>query len=242
MPILNSVSSHETGDERLAHEPSMEEILASIRRIISDDQSLATHREHGPETRTAVISPLQPAAAIASQSPHDEAVIDSADGFHEPDDHAAVHHSEPERRYMEQPFQMPAQVAPFERKPADFADMRLRKALGEDDAPAVRQPAEPVQLQPHVSPSKPPVPLPAPQDEDRPVSEDRLVSPATDAAVSSSFSALFASRLLPSQEMVAEMTRELLRPMLKAWLDDNLPVMVERLVRAEIERVARGGR
>ena len=31
-------------------------------------------------------------------------------------------------------------------------------------------------------------------------------------------------------------------PMLKAWLDDNLPGLVERLVRAEIERVARGGR
>jgi cell pole-organizing protein PopZ len=30
--------------------------------------------------------------------------------------------------------------------------------------------------------------------------------------------------------------------MLRAWLDDNLPPMVERLVKAEIERVARGGR
>jgi cell pole-organizing protein PopZ len=30
--------------------------------------------------------------------------------------------------------------------------------------------------------------------------------------------------------------------MLKTWLDDNLPVIVERLVRVEIERVARGGR
>ena len=33
---------------------------------------------------------------------------------------------------------------------------------------------------------------------------------------------------------------EMLRPMLREWLDDNLPGMVERLVRAEIERVARG--
>ena len=35
---------------------------------------------------------------------------------------------------------------------------------------------------------------------------------------------------------------EMLRPMLKAWLDENLPPIVEHLVRAEIERVARGGR
>ena len=38
------------------------------------------------------------------------------------------------------------------------------------------------------------------------------------------------------------MMREMLRPMLKSWLDDNLPSLVERLVRAEIQRVARGAR
>lgn len=69
-----------------------------------------------------------------------------------------------------------------------------------------------------------------------------LVSPHTDAAVSSAFSALIASQHLPSDETLKDMAREMLRPMLKAWLDDNLPVLVERLVRAEIERVARGGR
>jgi cell pole-organizing protein PopZ len=34
----------------------------------------------------------------------------------------------------------------------------------------------------------------------------------------------------------------MLRPMLSDWLDDNLPKLVERLVREEIERVARGPR
>jgi uncharacterized protein len=38
------------------------------------------------------------------------------------------------------------------------------------------------------------------------------------------------------------MTRDLLRGMLKQWLDDNLPALVESLVREEIERVARRGR
>jgi len=37
-----------------------------------------------------------------------------------------------------------------------------------------------------------------------------------------------------------DLVKEMLRPMLKTWLDDNLPGMVERIVRAEIERVARG--
>jgi cell pole-organizing protein PopZ len=37
-----------------------------------------------------------------------------------------------------------------------------------------------------------------------------------------------------------EMAEEMMRPMLQDWLDNNLPVLVERLVREEIERVARG--
>jgi cell pole-organizing protein PopZ len=41
---------------------------------------------------------------------------------------------------------------------------------------------------------------------------------------------------------VEESVREILRPMLKTWLDDNLPGIVERLVRLEIERMARGRR
>ena len=39
-----------------------------------------------------------------------------------------------------------------------------------------------------------------------------------------------------------DLVKEMLRPMLKDWLDDNLPTLVERLVREEIERVARGPR
>jgi cell pole-organizing protein PopZ len=39
-----------------------------------------------------------------------------------------------------------------------------------------------------------------------------------------------------------EMVEEILRPMLKTWLESNLPQMVERMVREEIERVSRGRR
>ncbi|HEY5226874.1 MAG TPA: DUF2497 domain-containing protein [Methylovirgula sp.] len=68
-----------------------------------------------------------------------------------------------------------------------------------------------------------------------------LVSAKTDATVSSAFEALLASRFLQSSDGFNDIIRDMARPMLKAWLDDNLPIMVERLVRAEIERVARGG-
>ena len=84
----------------------------------------------------------------------------------------------------------------------------------------------------------------APPQESSPASaeEEPLVSPATDAALESAFNALSASIALQSSGRIEAMTREILRPMLKTWLDDNLPGLVERLVRAEIQRVARAGR
>ncbi len=70
--------------------------------------------------------------------------------------------------------------------------------------------------------------------------EPALLSPASGAKIGASFEALAESLLMRDPLMLERMTREMLRPMLKAWLDDNLPIVVERLVRAEIERVARG--
>ncbi len=69
-----------------------------------------------------------------------------------------------------------------------------------------------------------------------------LLSPQADEAVTAAFEALSASLALQGAELAENMTREILRPMLKTWLDENLPSLVERLVRAEIQRVARGGR
>jgi cell pole-organizing protein PopZ len=67
-----------------------------------------------------------------------------------------------------------------------------------------------------------------------------FVSNATGSSVGAAFTALIASRFVQHSDVVIGLTREMLRPMLKTWLDDNLPGIVERLVAAEIERVARG--
>jgi cell pole-organizing protein PopZ len=67
-----------------------------------------------------------------------------------------------------------------------------------------------------------------------------LLSNATDSSVGAAFNALLASRFVQHSDVVKGLIREMLRPMLKTWLDDNLPDIVERLVSAEIERVARG--
>ena len=56
----------------------------------------------------------------------------------------------------------------------------------------------------------------------------------------SAFNTLAQTVLVQNARTLEDLVREMLRPMLKAWLDENLPGTVERLVRAEIERVSRG--
>ena len=56
--------------------------------------------------------------------------------------------------------------------------------------------------------------------------------------VHSAWDALAQSVLIENVRTLQDLVQEMLRPMLKSWLDDNLPTVVERLVRAEIERVA----
>jgi cell pole-organizing protein PopZ len=75
-----------------------------------------------------------------------------------------------------------------------------------------------------------------------PVEDEALLSPETGEAVAGSFRALAESLAAQSAKAAEDMAREMLRPMLKAWLDENMPTMVERLVKAEIQRLARGGR
>lgn len=71
-----------------------------------------------------------------------------------------------------------------------------------------------------------------------------ILSGSSAQSVQSAFSRLADSVLsrATGDRSIEDMTRELLRGMLKQWLDDNLPAMVERMVREEIERVARTGR
>jgi cell pole-organizing protein PopZ len=77
-------------------------------------------------------------------------------------------------------------------------------------------------------------------DGEREEAQGGLMSSATSAAVDSAFNALAQTVLVQNARTLEDLVREMLRPMLKVWLDDNLPGLVERLVRAEIERVSRG--
>lgn len=67
-----------------------------------------------------------------------------------------------------------------------------------------------------------------------------IISQSTAAAVDSAFNSLANTVLGQNARTLEDLVKEMLRPMLKGWLDDNLPGLVERIVRAEIERVSRG--
>ena len=149
-----------------AHEPSMEEILASIRNIIADE-------------RGAAPKPLPAPQIVYAQ------------------DEAAPRGEAPERLGVGGP-------AVVWRRPREV------EAAPASDAP------EP--------------------------SDTPLLSPEASEAAALSFGALSADLKVRSTELADELVRETLRPMLKQWLDENLPAIVERLVRAEIQRVARGSR
>jgi cell pole-organizing protein PopZ len=80
----------------------------------------------------------------------------------------------------------------------------------------------------------------APPPQAAPALDRGLISNSTMAAVDSAFNSLANTVLGQNARTLEDLVKEMLRPMLKSWLDDNLPGLVERIVRAEIERVSRG--
>jgi uncharacterized protein len=167
-----------------AHEPSMEEILASIRNIIADEREPAQNAAPKP-------APQRPAASAAGPQ-----IVYSKDA------------AAPQRVASE-----PSQRA----ESAQASDGAHPKVVWRQPQPADSESA-----------------AAAPRD------EERLLSPEANEAVIASFGALSVNLAMRSAELADGLVREMLRPMLKLWLDENLPAIVERLVRAEIQRVARG--
>jgi hypothetical protein len=201
-----------------AQEPSMEEILASIRRIIADDDA------------TKSPSPAE-AAKPAPASPKPVA---------------------PSPRVP--PGPPPRAVEP-EPTPAPFVEASPEPESGVDE-----QSADILELTESMAAPPPAASVLAPQfrtidgasdvsfdeDAERPApqppgaQESQLISRSTRAAVDSAFNSLAQTVLVQNARTLEDLVREMLRPMLKSWLDENLPGLVERLVRAEIERVSRG--
>jgi cell pole-organizing protein PopZ len=197
-----------------SQEPSMEEILASIRRIIADDDA-GKSAQPAPEPAKAAARPA--ASALRAQP---EARLPE------------LHAEEPAARAETSGAGLPDQSSDI----LDLTESMAAPAFGQPDPPPKPAPVSPPEFRKIEGQSDVGF-------DDAPVEhgdDQQLLSSATSAAVDSAFNALAQTVLVKNARTLEDLVREMLRPMLKSWLDDNLPSMVERLVRAEIERVARG--
>ena len=260
-------------------EPSMEEILASIRRIIEDSD---TGRKQPAADSGDLRQDLQPAAPTADVDAF-RSGSNAQSAPREPvslaEIQAQLAASDPSVAGAEMRPE-PVTTAPA---PATLAEVGARVAA-EPDAPGVAgtsasvpQSADTIvadwrreiaavggssvkakvanrapEVAPEVEIDEEDIATPAveasasdkvsgPSSADLPPARSAILSEHAGRQVAAAFGELsdaFASR---SKKTFDEMAEDMLRPMLQDWLDNNLPTLVERLVREEIERVARGG-
>jgi uncharacterized protein len=228
-------------------EPSMEEILASIRRIIADDDSAKVPKESAlkaaepkaaehkaTESKASEPLPLRPATLPPRMAPPPRP---------EPTRPTVVPPVAPEPldSVLAQLQAARPTAPPVEEPAADILDL-TEQMTEPEPGPGFRTiDGEPdVVFDERRAPPEPPSSSPPPPRPRYEGGEGGLISAATSAAVDSAFNTLAQTVLVQNGRTLEDLVREMLRPMLKTWLDDNLPSMVERLVRAEIERVSRG--
>jgi uncharacterized protein len=242
-------------------EPSMEEILASIRRIIADDEAKPPIAEKAagsaapakpekmsaaaPAAKAPVMNDIPPSAIAAAQPaaakappppiapappPAEPAASNSQDdidamlaGLDEATSEAEIRPPQPDGEV----FELTDEMALPDTPPAAFHKIDPEDDLEFTETAAARavhrQPA--FEPPPFESPAAPP---------------PQILSRSTVSAVESAFNSLANTVLSNNARTLEDLVKEMLRPMLKSWLDDNLPGLVERIVKAEIERVSRG--
>lgn len=168
----------------------MEEILASIRRIISEDDA-----------------PAEPAAEAAPPPP------------------------EPEPELAPEPMSFDDDVLELTDPITPEPELPPLETVGDID---VYSPPAPEPEPAYTPPPSAPV-------FDRDEVADQLVGVSAASAAASAFGSLSSALLMPKDGRTLEdVVRELLRPLLKEWLDQNLPRIVETKVEEEVQRISRG--
>ncbi len=247
-------------------EPSMEEILASIRRIIADDEAKPAGAEKAPSPTVApkLEKPAAPAPAVKAPVMNDipPSAIPAAQAV-------AAKAPPPAKPAPPPAAPPPAAAAPVSNSQDDIDAMLagLDEATSEAEIRPAAPEVEVFELTDEMA--VPEAPQPSfhkvdPQDDleftetaaaravhRRPAFEpppfessappaQQILSRSTVSAVESAFNSLANTVLSNNARTLEDLVKEMLRPMLKSWLDDNLPGLVERIVKAEIERVSRG--
>ena len=256
-------------------EPSMEEILASIRRIIEDNDSgkkpvdiEAAQQEPNDEASAGTVievdafrAELRAPTAVENPAPRVEPAERKPVTLAEVQAQIAseVRFTPPPRWTPEttprpEPAALVEATPKAEVQPARFADTAPAALAETAAAPATAAPrmaavAEPVVQAEVADAPAVDVPKPAamnvatfsrPAVNEAPTAKPAILSERTERQVAAAFGELSEAFAARSKKTFDEMAEEMMRPMLQDWLDNNLPVLVERLVREEIERVARG--
>jgi cell pole-organizing protein PopZ len=230
-------------------EPSMEEILASIRRIIADDEAKPATSDKPSSPAPAPARPEKPATAAPSKAP--EALAPKVAPV--PPTPAAP---APALRSTPAPAETNSQddidallngldeaTTPEEIRSSlaeDVLELTDEMVLQSSPPPPFQkvEPAEDLEFT-ETKAASPRQPAFEPAVSETGASQ-RILSRSTVSAVESAFNSLALTVLSNNARTLEDLVKEMLRPMLKSWLDDNLPGLVERIVKTEIERVSRG--
>lgn len=199
--------------ESADQEPTMEEILASIRRIINEDDDAKPESEAAPEPQLAAEPAPAPEPEPEPEELEEDDVLELTDRV---EDDA-----------------MAGGTAPM----AIADDLMI---VDREDEPAPAPEPEPEPAPEPVAAA--PRPAPAPEPEPAPEADDDSLLDAAPASLAAGMFAALSDNLRVSSEQgqtLEGIVREMMRPMLKKWLDDNLPAIVEEKVQAEVERIAR---
>jgi uncharacterized protein len=221
-----------TTEPREQQEPSMEEILSSIRRIIADEEA---------EDGATDDDDLGAAEAESEALNEDADALARAAEDEDPDD--------------------VLELTKVVRDSGEVVDLKAEGgAPFADELPADREPApaddqvelavldEATDQEPGATPSEPLKQEDQPAVETKSAIRPELVSATAASAASGAFAKLTeAFQQTPPEESVADgsgrtveqFIEDMVRPLLKQWLDDNLPPIVERLVQKEIQKIAR---
>ncbi|MEO0466587.1 MAG: DUF2497 domain-containing protein [Pseudomonadota bacterium] len=236
-------------------EPTMEEILASIRKIISEDDAVPPS---APEPELEVQPEPEP---VAVASVEEIALPDDDDMFEEFDlsdldleDTPVQADTEPEAEdvltadAVDAMDDLISDESTMDELTAEFAGAAVADPLDlvedeliveDDDIDFETYDTEPVAFpasepEPEFESVTPTETVPA---EEEPM--QALTAEATDNAAAGALAKLVAKLDMGSENTLEGMVRELLKPMIKEWLDENLPAIVEDKVELEVQRISR---
>lgn len=230
-----------------AREPSMEEILASIRRII-EDSDVSRH--------PAPAFPARGDVAKFRTPPHVQSLTPKVE--EKPDPKPAVFSEEPALRgpLLEPVAEVDTPDDVSDAEDEDESGFFALNAQNDDHRSEISSPVAEVEDEPSVetpvmAAAEPAVAETVNAPVAEPVTETKsadlktsasahILSQGTQHKVAAAFQDLNHAVHSEPRRSFDEIASDLLRPMLQNWLDTNLPPLVERLVREEIERVVRG--